>query len=112
MGHRRSAAEARDPSGPPPSERVFGYFLRVEKVPRPQAKYLYPPATQFWYRGLCPLWPPSLRGKNGASSSMGPGGRKKKRNGLTYLCNQGIIGASIHRKSMYDQNQKGACGHE
>ena len=39
MGHRRSAAEARDPSGPPPSERVFGYFLRAEKVPRPQAKH-------------------------------------------------------------------------
>ena len=39
MGHRRSGAEARDPSGTLPPERVFGYFLRVEKPPRPQAKF-------------------------------------------------------------------------
>ena len=39
MGRRRSTAEARDPSDPRPSERVFGYFLRAEKVPRPQAKF-------------------------------------------------------------------------
>ena len=55
MGHRRSGAEARDPSGTHSPERVFAYFLRAEKVGRPQAEYLYPPATLLWYRGLRPL---------------------------------------------------------
>ena len=39
MGHRRSEAEAWDPSGPHSPERVFAYFLRAEKVGRPQAEF-------------------------------------------------------------------------
>ena len=74
MGHRRSTAEARDPSGPRPSERVFGYFLRVEKVPRRRRNIYTHPPPNFGIGGFAPYDPyPFLGGRNGALSPVAPG---------------------------------------
>ena len=71
----RSAAEGAV-SVPAPPERVFGYFLRAQKVPCPQAKiFPNPPATQFRDRGFTPMTPVGAvlhtpgRGRDAAKSS-------------------------------------------
>ena len=71
----RSAAEGAV-SVPAPPERVFGYFLRAQKVPRPLAKiFPNPPATQFRDRGFTPMAPVGAvlhtpgRGRDAAKSS-------------------------------------------
>ena len=62
-------------------------FCRLRKSLALRRKYLYPPAIQFWYRGLRPLCPPAarpvvapyvLRIRRGVSG-VGPAHRRAKK---------------------------------